>query len=249
MPRGRRRTVQKRTRDTSVLGRRNRAHPSTLTAAASTWKSMQAAVSVGPCVSRLPAGAVMSDLSAKCHCHKRESARRSTIAPLAEERSAPARNSVEAITEAVTFADAAKCVHVTRRSAWKNGKHVRQWINTLEDYAFPILGKKPIAAVTTADVLAVLSPIWNAKPETARRVRQRMAVVLEWARAAGHRSGDNPVHRISCALARHKRVHRHLVALPYENVPEFIGHLPSRNGSMACRHPVDACGETKGSWR
>src|SRR5262249_9653473 len=105
------------------------------------------------------------------------------------------------------------------------GKHVEQWINTLEDYAFPFIGTKAVALIDTADVLAVLAPIWNAKPETARRVRQRLAVVLEWARVAGYRSGDNPVHRIGYGLPRHRRAARHLAALPYKEVPQFIARL------------------------
>ena len=51
-------------------------------------------------------------------------------------------------------------------------------------------------------MLKVLTPIWQTKPETARRVRQRIKVVLEWARAAGHRTGENPVDLIGDALPK-----------------------------------------------
>ncbi len=125
----------------------------------------------------------------------------------------------------VTFEDAARQVHQQRRSAWSNGKHVDQWINTLCDHAFPIIGAKPISSIATPDVLAVLTPIWNAKPETARRVKQRLATVLDWARAAGHRSGDNPVEFLGDALPKHSRAERHHAALPYADVPRFIAEL------------------------
>lgn len=89
----------------------------------------------------------------------------------------------------LTFESAADEVHRIRKAQRSNGKHVDQWINTLADHAFPHIGEKPIATITTADVLKVLSDIWVTKPETARRVRQRLRSVFDWARAAGHRSG------------------------------------------------------------
>ena len=105
------------------------------------------------------------------------------IDPIAQKKMMP----VEIVVP--TFEQAARQVHTDRKGIWSNGKHVDQWINTLVDYAFPILGTKRVSEIKTADVLDVLSPIWTTKKETARRVRQRLAVVLDWARAAGHRPG------------------------------------------------------------
>lgn len=122
----------------------------------------------------------------------------------------------------VTFAMAAEEAHRARRDLWTNGKHVDQWLNTLRDHAFALIGDKPVDAVTTADVLAVLSPIWASKPETARRLRQRIRAVLEWARAAGLRSGDNPVDLIGQALPRHTQRVEHHQALPYHEVAAFL---------------------------
>lgn len=130
---------------------------------------------------------------------------------------------------APTFEVCARAVYNLRRETWSNGKHVNQWINTLDDYAFPKIGTKPVDTISTPDVLEVLSPIWTAKPETARRVRQRMSTVLEWARAAGHRSGDNPIDLIGDALPKHKKKDKHHAALPYANVPGFVVKLHSSN--------------------
>jgi integrase len=129
----------------------------------------------------------------------------------------------------LTFEDASRKVHEHRRATWRNGKHVDQWINTLRDHVFPIIGPKPIDEIGTPDVLNVLTPIWTAKPETARRVKQRLATVLDWARAAGHRSGDNPVGLVGDALPRLKREQQHLAALPYTEVAQFIGKLRAGN--------------------
>lgn len=127
--------------------------------------------------------------------------------------------------EGLTFEQAADEVHRIRKAQWSNGKHVDQWINTLKDHAFPHMGAKSVAAITTADVLKVLTEIWISKPETARRVRQRIRSVLDWARAAGHRSGDNPVDLIGDALPRQRSQTAHHEALPYTEVAAFIQSL------------------------
>jgi integrase len=124
-----------------------------------------------------------------------------------------------------TFEAAARAVHEQRRALWSNGKHVDQWINTLRDYAFPHIGTEPVSDIATADILKVLNPIWATKPETARRVRQRLSTVLDWAKAAGHRSGDNPVDLIGDALPKHRKNEQHHAALPYTAVHEFIARL------------------------
>jgi len=95
-----------------------------------------------------------------------------------------------------SFEAMAKTVHAAHLNTWRNGKHTAQWLATLDAYAFPMIGKLPVNRIETGDVLKVLLPIWTAKPETARRVLQRLRTVLDHATAAGHRSGEKPVpHR------------------------------------------------------
>jgi hypothetical protein len=94
---------------------------------------------------------------------------------------------------APTFAEAAERVHAEHKASWKNDRHTSQWITTLKTYAHPMLGDMRVDQIDTPSVLRVLGPIWLTKPETARRVRQRIGTVLDWAKAAGHRTGDNPV--------------------------------------------------------
>jgi Arm DNA-binding domain len=89
-----------------------------------------------------------------------------------------------------TFAEATHSVHTPYSQGWKNPKHSGQWINTLTHYVFPQIGKLPINMITTADVLRVLTPIWLAKPETARRVRGRIETIFRWARAQGVFTGE-----------------------------------------------------------
>ena len=97
-----------------------------------------------------------------------------------------------------TFEACAKVVHKSRLAHWKNGKHTAQWLSTLEAYAFPTIGRLPINRIGTAEVLKLLLPIWTEKPETARRVLQRVSNVIDYGSASGLRSGENP-----CRLCSH----------------------------------------------
>ena len=90
-----------------------------------------------------------------------------------------------------TFAQAAEQVIEMRRPTWSNAKHASQWTNTLRTYAYPVVGRKPVDEITTGDVLAILTPVWTAKPETASRVRQRLETVFDWAIFQGLRM-DKP---------------------------------------------------------
>ena len=124
-----------------------------------------------------------------------------------------------------TFEAAALSVHGEHKATWRNAKHAAQWINTLTEYVFPLIGNRPIDQIDTPDLLRVLTPIWLKKPETARRVRQRISTVLDWAKASGHRSGDNPVAGVAKGLPKQPDRALHLAALPYAAVPAFVDQL------------------------
>ena len=133
-----------------------------------------------------------------------------------------------------TFAEAAEKVHADHKASWRNEKHAAQWITTLRTYAHPHLGTRRVDQVDTPDILRALSPIWLTKPETARRVRQRISTVLDWAKAAGHRSGDNPVEGVERGLPKQGEREEHHAALPYAEVPAFVARLRSSDqGEMA----------------
>ena len=111
---------------------------------------------------------------------------------------------------------------------FRNEKHRAQWRSTLKQHAKPLLSI-PVDAITTADVLKCLKPIWTRIPETASRVRGRIEKVLDAAKAKGHRTGENPaawkgnlVHFLS---ARQKLTRGHFEAMPYDQVPAFMKRL------------------------
>ena len=84
-----------------------------------------------------------------------------------------------------TVEEAAAEVLAQQRPGWRNAKHARDWPRSLRAYAVPRIGALPVSAVTTADVLVILTPIWHEKSQTAQRVRQRIGAVMKWAVAMG----------------------------------------------------------------
>ncbi len=118
-----------------------------------------------------------------------------------------------------TFAKAAEIVLAIHAVNWKPGSRSEHtWRTSLRDYALPRLGTMRVDAVTTADVMAVLLPIWSTKRETARRLRNRIGAVMKWAVAQGYRI-DNPAgDAISAALPKTGVRIEHRKALPYAEV-------------------------------
>ena len=140
------------------------------------------------------------------------------------------------ISETRSFEAAAATVIDLHRHGWRNEKHAAQWEATLRGYVFPRLGKRSVADISTADVMAVLMPIWNEKPETARRVRQRISTVMKWAVAQGYRA-DNPAgDAIGAALPRHngKSKHHHR-ALPHGEVAAAIETVRNSGAGIAVK--------------
>jgi hypothetical protein len=90
-----------------------------------------------------------------------------------------------------TFGEVASAYMADHDKVWRNRVHRAQWRQTLEGHG-KSLWKKPVDSVDTDAVMAVLRPLWSKHPETARRLRGRIERILDAARVAGHRSGENP---------------------------------------------------------
>jgi len=144
--------------------------------------------------------------------------------------------------EIPTFEELAKQAHIDRLPTWRNEKHGQQWINTLRDYAFPKIGRLPVDGIGQPEVLACLSPIWTEKPETARRLMQRIRVVLDVAKSKGLRQGENPVNEVKNAnvLPKVKAAVKHHKAMNWRDVPEFYANLRNRS-AMAAKALMFTC--------
>jgi len=155
-----------------------------------------------------------------------------------EHRKAERKRLASASEGATTFTQCAARYIRAHRHGWRNRKHARQWASTLKTYARPVIGATPVAAIGTDDVLAILSPIWTAKTETAKRVQGRLENILDWAAARGYRTADNPARwrgHLAKILPRPSRVKRvvHHPAMPYSELPAFMAELRERSGTAA----------------
>jgi len=141
----------------------------------------------------------------------------------------------QAARASLTFAEAAERFLDAHEASWKNDKHRDQWRNTLKTYVEPTLGHLDVATINVDHVLKVLEPIWQTKTETASRVRSRMERILDWAKARGLRTVDNPARwrgHLEFALPRQgdiKKV-KHHAALPYADMPAFMVQLKAKDG-------------------
>jgi integrase len=139
-------------------------------------------------------------------------------------------------TTAATFGECADRLIEAMKPSWRNDKHAAQWEMTLREYAGP-LRPLPVDQIATDDVLSVLKPLWNAKAETASRLRGRIERVLDAARAQGLRSGENPARwrgHLDQLLPKRQRLTRgHHAAMPYADVPAFIAELHRRDAIAA----------------
>ena len=144
--------------------------------------------------------------------------------------------------EIPNFEEIAQQVHIDRMPTWKNAKHGQQWINTLRDYAFPKIGRMPIDSIGQPEVLMCLSPIWTEKHETAKRLAQRIKIVLDVAKSKGFREGENPVTSIKDAqvLPKVKAKAKHHAAMKWQDVPSFFDDLRDRE-AMAAKALMFTC--------
>ncbi|MDG4898059.1 integrase arm-type DNA-binding domain-containing protein [Mesorhizobium sp. WSM4976] len=132
-----------------------------------------------------------------------------------------------------TFGECADELLISKENTFRNEKHAAQWKMTLTEYAQP-LRKIPVGDVTTDDVVRVLRPLWTEKQETASRLRGRIEKVLDYAKAVGLRSGENPArwkgHLDHILPARQKLAKGHHAAMPYADVPAFMVELVGVDG-------------------
>ena len=157
---------------------------------------------------------------------------------VARERAAKVRSQVEVGLDPVaerrkeagipTFREAAAIVFAENKKSWRNAKHRDQWLSTLTTYAFPYFGDMAVSKVEGPQVRDALVAIWLDKPETARRVRQRVVAVIDWAIAKGYRDLPLPIAAMNKSLPKVKTKPAHHSALPYADVPAFFAKLRLR---------------------
>ncbi len=138
----------------------------------------------------------------------------------------------------ITFSDAVDKYLAAKEKEFRNDKHKKQWRSTLESYAVPVLGKMDVKSIRLPDVLRMLEPIWEAKTETASRLRGRIENVLSWATVAGYREGENPARwkgNLSEILPKPSKVAKtgNQPAIALADIPSWWNALNHRQGLAA----------------
>ena len=160
--------------------------------------------------------------------------------PIAEVRRTRGRAARDA-AKAMSFKTAALSFIEVKSPEWKGWKSSQQWTNSLRDYVFPIFGHVDVSEIDTPLVMAALQPHWTAKPVTMDRVRQRIALIMDWAVTAGHRQpGPNPAAwrgHLANLLPSKAKMHRveHLAALDYRQLPEVMARLRKKYNGFAAK--------------
>ena len=154
--------------------------------------------------------------------------------PIEEKRATKSAAMLEA-AKSITFDECSKAYFEANKAAWKNPKHIKEWPSSLQRYASPVFGRLAVADVDVGLVVRALEPIWTTKPETAARTRGRIETVLDYAKAHGYRTGENPA-RVKGNLAHILPPHNkqikpvtHHAALPHADVAAVMVKLANRH--------------------
>jgi integrase len=145
---------------------------------------------------------------------------------------------VPVVVKLPVFDECASKYIAMKRPEWSNPKHAAQWASTLATYASPVIGKLAVDQIETRHVMEILEPIWVTKTESAKRLRGRIESILDWAKVAGYRQGENPARwkgHLDHLLAKPGKVQKveHHAALPYKQLPAFMRTLGEQDSISA----------------
>jgi len=125
-----------------------------------------------------------------------------------------------------TFREAAKATHGDLKSGW-TPKHAAAFFSSLEEHAFSSLGNRRVDTIDAALIRDMLAPIWTEIPSMARKVRQRVGTVLNYAQSKGWRANEAPLKAVTLGLAR-QASSSNFAAMPYSEVPNLVADMTSR---------------------
>lgn len=128
----------------------------------------------------------------------------------------------------LTFRELTEQYIENHRPSWSSAKHAHDWKSSVVQYAYPTIGEKPPEQITTADILEILKPIWSSRGVTADRVRNRIELVIDSARAQGLSDKPNPAvwrGHLKMLLPKLTADKKHHAAMDYSDLPAFYAKL------------------------
>ena len=148
--------------------------------------------------------------------------------PLAERRKA----------NSPTFREANEKVLDTNRKRWRSDVTARNWQQSVEKYAYPVIGDTRLDRIQSDHVLRILTPIWTDKPEVSRKLRQRLTTVFQWAIAHKHMQVNPAGEAIDGALPRMPAVKAHFRSLPYQDIAGALRTVEDSRASLAAKYAI-----------
>jgi integrase len=133
----------------------------------------------------------------------------------------------------VTVAQAFDAFFSTKRLTLSNAKHIAQWPRAMQKYVFPFIGNRPVADVEAHEIIDMIAPIWRERPETARRILQRVEAVFKSAIVRGNRERASPCLGVAQEFGARRRAVKNYRFLPYLEIPDFVARLRSYPPSSA----------------
>lgn len=131
-----------------------------------------------------------------------------------------------------TFEAAAAEFMAAHSPSWRNEKHKAQWTYTLREFAYPKIGAEPVNEIDAPMIVDTLMPIWQRLPETARRLRQRIGAVLDYAHARNWRDREAPMRAVLKAMPKQTSQKQHFAAVPYPDAPTVIAALRKADATV-----------------
>ena len=142
-----------------------------------------------------------------------------------------------------TFADAIEPAIAMRSESWKNDRTAKHFRAVLDSYALPLIGTKLVSEITSGDVLDVLLPIWVTVPEQAKRTKESISTVMEWAKIKGHR-GDNPADKTILKGLPRRGLKSHFKALAFADVGAAIEQVKATEAHWATKSSFEFIAHT-----
>ena len=136
------------------------------------------------------------------------------------------------------FEQSIEIVHAIHSQGWRNAKHSSQFLTTLTQYVVPVFGYKKLSDINVRDILNALNSIWLEKPETAKRVKQRISLIMKWSIAQGFRT-DDPTTNIEQLLPKVAKKVLHRKSLPYDQVSNCLKAIHGSNAAEATKHAIE----------
>ncbi len=129
-----------------------------------------------------------------------------------------------------TFKEAAIACHAELQAGWAP-KHAAAFLSSLEEHAYKPLGAKRVDEIEASHIRDALAPIWQDIPVMARKVRQRISTVLNFAKSSGWRATEAPGRSVTLGLSRQAKG-GNFAAMPYRDVPAFVEDIQSKPETM-----------------